>query len=315
MRQQQKTLQQGKLVWRLLVNGSKADLFLFTFFFVFIFLAVAVDAPAQIWEIKTPEKVILKKEVMDSNVPDEPSKSEEPATPEVPKGSNESDEPGEPEETDEFDEFDEFEAEDASPVQWDPLSPVNRFITRSNDRLYVHIFRPMAVCYNFIFSEPTRIGISRFFTNLRYPIRVVNNILQLKNCSAEIETRRFLLNTTLGVAGFMDPAKEWCDMDPRPEDFGQTLGHYGVGSGFPVVFPVFGPSNLRDTISMFPDSFFDPINYLVHWEAQALLKSEEKGNGVSLMLPELDSIRVEALDLYVFIRDAYEQHRNKLIAE
>jgi len=160
--------------------------------------------------------------------------------------------------------FDAFDEEFGSIIDsevFDPLSGYNRGVTRFNDKFYDWILYPVASGYNYVVPKPGRSAIKRFFKNLFFPMRFVNNILQLKYDKAVIETVRFTLNTTIGVAGFFDPAKAWLDLDPYPEDFGQTLGFYGVGSGFPIVLPFVGPSNLRDFIGLFPDAYSVPIPF------------------------------------------------------
>ncbi len=219
-----------------------------------------------------------------------------------------------------FDEMDEFEEEfgDATKQEvFDPLEGYNRAMTTFNDRLYFWVLKPIAQCYRWIVPECVRRGIDRFFTNLMYPVRLVNNVLQFKMKNAGEETLRFVTNTTIGVLGFWDPAKEWFDLDAHEEDFGQTLGYYGVGAGPHIVLPFLGPSNLRDTIALYPDTkYLDPKNiYLETTEQQVGVVVFEKVNNASLRIGEYESIKKDALDLYPFLRDGYEQIRIKEIEE
>ena len=210
----------------------------------------------------------------------------------------------------EFDEFGEFE--DAVPVVTaDPLGGYNRFMTGVNDYVYVWVLRPVARGYRFIVVKPARLAIARVFTNASYPIRCVNNLLQLKIRRAGEETGRFIVNTTLGVGGLFDPATTCMKMNAWPEDFGQTLGHYGVGGGCHIVLPLMGPSNLRDGLAILPDMFLQPVNYIEDdWTAIAL-NGVNRLNTLSLFMDDYDALRAEALDLYVFQRDAYEMKRKK----
>ncbi len=224
------------------------------------------------------------------------------------------------EEDDDFDEMDEFEEEfgDATENEvFDPLEGYNRAMTTFNDKLYFWVLKPIAQCYRWIVPECVRKGIDRFFTNLMYPVRFVNNVLQLKVKNAGEETLRFVTNTTIGVLGFWDPAKEWFDLEAHEEDFGQTLGYYGVGAGPHVVLPFFGPSNLRDAFSMYPDTkYLDPKTlYLETTEQQVGVVVFEGVNNVSLRIGEYESIKKDAFDLYLFLRDGYEQIRIKEIEE
>jgi phospholipid-binding lipoprotein MlaA len=215
---------------------------------------------------------------------------------------------------DEFDEFAEFE--DAVPaVTSDPLGGYNRFMTGVNDGIYVWALRPLAIGYRFIVFKPVRLAIARAFTNASYPIRCVNNLLQFKIRRAGEETGRFIVNTTLGVGGLFDPATTCMKMRPFPEDFGQTLGHYGVGGGCHIVLPLLGPSNLRDVVAIVPDMFLNPVYYIEDdWTAIGL-SGGNRLNTLSLFMDDYDALRTEAFDLYVFQRDAYEMKRKKDIGE
>jgi phospholipid-binding lipoprotein MlaA len=148
-----------------------------------------------------------------------------------------------------------------------------------------------------------------------FPVRLVNNLLQVKMKRAGIESARFGVNTTLGVLGFGDPAKSWFDLDAYEEDFGQTLGSYGVGSGFHLVIPLFGPSNVRDAVGMVPDYFLNPINYIGNYKIEAGIKLFDKSNYTSLHIGEYENIKRDAIDFYLFMRNAYEQNRKMKIQE
>ena len=208
-----------------------------------------------------------------------------------------------------FDEFEEFE-ETSTDSGFDPLEKYNRFMTQVNDKLYVWVLKPVAQGYSKIVNEPVRMAVSRFFKNLYFPVRLVNNLLQLKFERAGIETARFGLNSTLGFFGFFDTAKLNFNLDAYPEDFGQTLGYAGFGSGFHVVLPLLGPSNLRDVFGKIPDIFLNPVYYVDNAPASIGLFAGERINTVSLSIEEFDSFRKDAVDLYPFMRNAYEKNRN-----
>lgn len=161
---------------------------------------------------------------------------------------------------DEFDDDfeDEFGDEELLNV-FDPLSGYNRAMTRFNDRFYFWLLKPVSEGYRYIVPEPARLSVARVFKNILFPLRFINNILQLKFEGAGVEFSRFCINSTVGILGFADPAKKWLDLEAYPEDFGQTLGHYGVGGGFHIVLPLLGPSNLRDLASMVPDYYSSPV--------------------------------------------------------
>ncbi len=212
----------------------------------------------------------------------------------------------------EFDEFDEFGEDEMLEVS-DPLEGYNRFMFAFNDKLYVYALRPVSKGYAFVVPEPARVSVKSFFKNLLFPLRFVNNVFQLKFKKSGIEIARFGINSTLGLAGLFDPATSLFHLDASDEDFGQTLGRYGVGAGIPIVLPIFGPSNLRDALSMIPDSFLNPINYVTPALRSIGINAGEKVNKISLYSDEYDELKKRAVDPYIFFRDAYKQNRAKKV--
>ena len=221
------------------------------------------------------------------------------------------------------DEFAEKEKEEI----WDPLEWWNRPVTGFNDWVYVWVLEPVASGYTYVVPEFGRRGISNFVHNLRFPIRFVNNILQFELLDACVELGRFVINTTVGILGLWDPARDWFGLEAREEDFGQTLGRWGVGAGPHLVLPFLGPSNLRDSAGMLVDYHLDPVNrskYIPmydheYWSrdfpTEAAVWTFMAINETSLHLGEYESLKKDAFDLYPFLRDAYEQSRNKKIKE
>jgi len=217
----------------------------------------------------------------------------------------------------EFDAFDDFEdlEKEETPGAYDPLIGYNRVMTRVNDRLYFWVLKPAARGYGAVVPEGARVCIGNFFDNLAFPIRFVNNLLQFKFKGAGVETARFGVNTTVGIAGLWDPAQKWLDLIPYEEDFGQTLGHYGVNGGFPFVLPALGPSNLRDALGRVPDGYLDPVEYIDGPAVQIGAPVFEVINRTSLHIGEYESFRKDAVDLYILMRSAYQQNRKKAIEE
>lgn len=219
------------------------------------------------------------------------------------------------------DDFDsEFTEGRESFVKSDPLSGYNRLMTNFNDFVYVNILIPTATMYGDALPSAARKSISNAFNNLTFPIRFVNNILQLKFYNAGVETSRFVINSTIGVLGFFDPAFNDFGIEEHREDFGQTLGFYGVGAGPHIVLPIFGPSNLRDTISMIPDNMLNSTVGFYHDSSITTTDIIQINtlyylNKTSLHLGEYESIKKDAIDLYPFIRDLYEQKRMSEIKE
>ena len=228
--------------------------------------------------------------------------------------SSQIDEKPEFDEFDEFGDFVEFNDQDVMEI-YDPLCGYNRFMTRVNDKMYIWFFKPVAQGYSFIVREPVRQSLAKFFNNLVFPGRFVNNLLQLKTKQAGIEAARFGMNTTIGLLGLFDPARSWLELEPCPEDFGQTLGYYGVGRGFHIVLPLLGPSNLRDTVGKLPDYFLDPVIYIDETEISLAVYGTKVVNATSLYIGQYETLKKDALDLYILLRNAYEMKRLKEIEE
>ena len=220
-----------------------------------------------------------------------------------------------PEFTDDFfDELEnEFSAESGKQKNIDPLLKYNRFMFKINDKLFEFVIRPCAKGYSKIIPEKGRRGIGNFFDNLGFPQRCINNLLQLKVKKAGIECARFGLNTTVGLLGFRDYAKNKFDLKTYKEDFGQTLGHYKVKSGFIIVLPIFGISNIRDAIGLIPDYFLSPPNYLNSHIARTGLGFTVRVNHLSLHLDEYDTFMKDAVDPYTFSRDALQNLRKSKV--
>ena len=226
---------------------------------------------------------------------------------------------------DNFDE--EFNSEFSTKKEeiFDPLSGYNRLMTSFNDKVFINVLNPVAEGYAYITPETMRIGINNFFENILFPVRFSNNLLQLKFKNSSEELGRFLVNTLWGLGGFMDPATKELNMKAHKEDFGQTLGFYGVGEGFPIVLPFLGPSNLRDMVGIVGDSYISPLSTTGDSDLRYKIPNnlvQELGiqtfnvvNSTSLRLGQYESLRKDALDLYPFLRDIYSQARKKQIEE
>jgi phospholipid-binding lipoprotein MlaA len=199
----------------------------------------------------------------------------------------------------------------------DPLEPFNRAMFHFNDRLYFWILKPTARGYNWVFPEDFRVAVRNFFTNLLFPVRFVNSILQANFRGAGIELSRFFVNSTLGFFGFFDPSSRGLNLPMQNEDVGQTLGVWRLGHGFFINLPVLGPFSTRSLGGWVGDSFLDPITWYVHpliWRRLAVT-SYRKFNNVSLTLGDYEALKEAAIDPYVAIRNAYIQYRNALVKE
>ena len=206
----------------------------------------------------------------------------------------------------------------ASQANKDPIEGINRGIYKFNDVTDKAIFKPVAKGYKAVAPTPVRTGINNFFNNLRTITSIFNNLLQFKFADAFSETGRFVINTTFGIAGFIDVA----GMDNIPvhkEDFGQTMGHWGVGSGAYLVLPFLGPSSVRDTAGLvFDTATTDPITYthnIGEVELHNQLRAAQFIDKRTELLDATDLVDEASLDPYAFMRDAYLQRRENLVKD
>lgn len=222
---------------------------------------------------------------------------------------------------DEDDEYDDEYDDEVVKIN-DPLIRLNRDFYLLNDGLYVVFFKPAAKVYNKIIPDEIRLSVKNFFYNLRFPIRFVNCLLQAKGTKAMEEFATFFLNTTVGFAGIQTPAAYYESLPPSPEDLGQTLAVWGLGNGFFIMYPILGPSTLRDSADFIDSYFLDPVSWLRYqrfggysWRTTVAITAYDKFNKLSFQIGDIDALKEAAFDPYIAVRDAYIEHRNKLIAE
>jgi phospholipid-binding lipoprotein MlaA len=208
------------------------------------------------------------------------------------------------------------ETEDTQEMIPDPLEPINRAFFQFNDKLYFWVLKPVASVYKSVLHQEIRVGIRNIFSNLVTPVRFVNCLLQANFKGAGTEVFRFVLNTGLGLGGFFDPAKKEFNIEKKEEDFGQTLGVWGLGPAIYFNWPILGPSSLRDTIGFAGDMFLDPQNYLLpSTPVKIAVRSYERVNDTSLRIGDYEDLKKEALDPYTSLKDIYSQYRLKKIKE
>jgi phospholipid-binding lipoprotein MlaA len=226
----------------------------------------------------------------------------------------------EAEEDDDYDDDDQY-ADEVVQIN-DPLQKLNRDIYWFNDTLYILLFKPTAQVYGKVLPVEIRTCVKNFFYNLRFPIRFVNALLQAKGFKAAEEFGSFLLNSSVGFLGIGDVASSYDNLPPSPEDLGQTLAVWGAGNGFYIMVPVLGPYTLRDTARFIDFYFLDPVSWISYnelggysWRTAIAITAYDKLNQLSFQIDDIDALKKAAFDPYIAIRDAYVQHRNKLIAE
>jgi phospholipid-binding lipoprotein MlaA len=202
----------------------------------------------------------------------------------------------------------------AEEMYYDPLEPINRVFFEFNDKLYYWVLDPFNTVYRAVLPEDFRYSIGNFVSNLAAPIRLVNNLLQWKVSDAGVVLSRFLINSTLGVYGFGDPAGIEFGLKPRPEDFGQTLGYWGVGEGLYLCLPVLGPSSARDTVGFGADAYTHPMVYFVDdFRVSGGYYSVSRVNLLSLNPDVYEDLKKYSLDPYVSMRQVYLDYRRKKI--
>ena len=208
-----------------------------------------------------------------------------------------------------------FETTNYEDEIYDPLEPINRAIFSFNNVADKVILEPVAKGYKKL-PSPVQSGIGNFLNNLKLPLVVVNQILQGQFKNATDSTGRFIVNSTAGVFGLVDVAEK-IGLEQTQEDFGQTLATWGVGDGFYIVLPIFGPSNLRDSTGMVLTYATDPVNaYALNQDEAWILPARTATNAVdqrSKIIDEVNALRDNSLDYYAAVRSSYYQNRKAAI--
>jgi len=225
-------------------------------------------------------------------------------------------------------------ADEGAGEEYDPWEPMNANIFEFNLKLDRFVLKPVAKGYNFVMPDLVQVGVSNIFSNLRFAPRFLNNVFQGKVKGAGIEVGRFLINSTAGLAGFFDLARK-VDLVTPEEDFGQTLGFYGVKPGPYLVLPFLPPFTVRDFVGFVGDVFLNPINWLVapiievnnvpsviarhNRLTSSLIQTGSRVGEVinerSRNLEKFQGVEEATLDLYTAVRNAYLQKRAQAIRE
>ena len=210
---------------------------------------------------------------------------------------------------------DDFETSSFEDEIYDPLESVNRVIFSFNNVADKVILEPVAKGYKKL-PSPIQNGLGNFLNNLKMPLVIVNQLLQGQGGNAAESTGRFFINSTAGLLGIIDVA-ETVGLEQKQEDFGQTLATWGIGDGFYIVLPIFGPSNLRDASGMFLTSINDPINAYAITEGEGwIIPVKTATNAIndrSKIIDEVNALRNNSLDYYAAVRSSYYQNRKAAI--
>ena len=198
---------------------------------------------------------------------------------------------------------------------YDPIEPFNRAMFNFNNFADKIVLEPAAKGYKKL-PSPIQTGIGNFLGNLRMPLVILNQFLQGQGSNAIQSTGRFVVNSTAGILGLIDVADK-VGLEEKQEDFGQTLATWGVGDGFYVVLPIFGPSNVRDTGGMVLTFLTDPINAYAVSEGEAwLVPLRTTVNAIdqrSKIIDEVNALRNNSIDYYAAVRSSYYQNRKAAI--
>jgi len=194
----------------------------------------------------------------------------------------------------------------------DPWEPLNRKTFAFNEGLDRWILEPVAEAWDFVMPELVQTGVSNVFANLSTPVHLTNDLLQAKPLEAYETLWRGVVNSTVGIAGVFDVATMW-EIHESDEDFGQTLGYWGVPGGPYLVLPLLGPSNPRDTLGLVGDSAAHPVRWFVPFYVSAPAAAVDIVNRRAAALESVRAERASAFDFYVFVRSAYVQFRDNRI--
>lgn len=206
-----------------------------------------------------------------------------------------------------------------TPVK-DPLQSYNRAIFVFNDKAYYYVFKPIYRGYKKVVPEKARVSVRNFYTNIKTPVRLFNCLFQGKFKGAGTEGLRFLVNSTIGLAGFFDPANSQFHLKRQEEDTGQTLARHQVKSGVYIVWPFLGPSTVRDTFGYVGDSALNPLTWISYFflapiEGFGTYAYDTVNEGSIDVGDTYEKITKPAIDPYIALQDAYIQNRKKKIQE
>jgi phospholipid-binding lipoprotein MlaA len=207
-------------------------------------------------------------------------------------------------------------ASDTAENEYDPWEPFNEKMFNFNLKLDKYVLKPVAKAYSVVMPEPFQLMISNGFDNISFVPRLINSLLQAKWGGAGRELSRFLINSTAGLGGLFDPAKDYWKIEKSREDFGQTLGVWGASPGPYIIVPFMEPLTVRDGVGKFVDSFMDPLSYFIPFIWDRLgMKVGDTVNERALNLDLYQGFEESVIDMYSAVRHGYLQRRERLIRE
>jgi len=194
----------------------------------------------------------------------------------------------------------------------DPIEGFNRGMFSANEVLDKAVIKPLAKGYEAVVLQPVRNGVANFYGNIGDVGIGVNDVLQGKLPDAINDFGRVMVNSSVGILGFMDVASD-LGVEKHEQDFGLTLAHWGIGSGAYIVLPVFGPRTVRDSFGLVLDLAADPVGHYGHVATRNVLVATRMIDERTALLPAEEVIDEAAIDNYSYIRDAYLQRRRYLM--
>ena len=208
---------------------------------------------------------------------------------------------------------DDLDYED-EPEAYDPIEGWNRAVFKFNDVLYFALLKPTVRVYNTLVPEPGRVGVRNFFRNITTPVRLVSLLLQGNLKGAGVSLARFGVNSTFGVLGLIDAAGMHLDLEYQDEDLGQAFGAWGLAPGAYLVWPVLGPSTVRDSVGMVGDGFLNPVYYLDDKYLALGIRAGEGFNDASLHEGEYEEFKEASIEPYIAMRNIYLQYRRAKVS-
>ena len=209
-------------------------------------------------------------------------------------------------------------AKDALSSDEDPLEPINRVVFGFNEVIDDTLLEPVAKGYRAITPDPVENSVSNFFNNLGEINTIINSTLQMKMNKTISSASRFVINSTVGIFGLFDVASS-LGIEKHREDFGQTLGHYGVPAGPYLVLPFFGPSTFRDAPGFYADiaveKSISPVHTELHHEERQIIQATNVIDTRANLLQATKILDTAAKDKYIFLRESYLQKRAKMIVD
>ncbi|GAC13873.1 MlaA family lipoprotein [Aliiglaciecola lipolytica] len=189
----------------------------------------------------------------------------------------------------------------------DPLESINRPIFAFNDVIYRYLFIPVSKGYDTVVPDPVQTGVGNFFSNLREPLNLLNNLAQGEGKKSGTNLGRFLINSTVGLLGLFDPADAWFDLPEQTATIGDTLESYDVGYGNYLVLPILGQSDFRNAFSTISESILSPVHVISDSPQSTYLQGLDGFNDFVPTAPTYEELRAQSDDPYTFFRNMYLQ--------